>query len=657
MKKVRIILAFAIAFLLAGTANAQQLFTYNLNMQNPYLYNPAYTLDHSCYSAFANSHIQWMGFDGAPQVNTFGLHGPVAKNMGLGISVATLKHGLMNNFIGNLSYSYRGTIAENHYFALGFTAGALNDKMDYGSIENADVTDPQLVSEFYNTTSFNAGFGLAYHVKGFEAQIAIPQLLERKATNMYTIGILSYDYQVTDMIKLKPAVMMRGVKISPYQYEGNISAEYNKMVWIQGGYRSDKSIIMGAGVNFSGIKLGYAYQMDNGIMGTVANGTHEIQLIYDFADQICNRQPKTAMVSGTIKNSVTGKPIEDAEVIITDAAGVEVERKKTDENGRYKANLKLGESFTVAASATDYAPKSEMLTMPTEPTDTALDISLKPTVVTLKGTVSPTVSKIKVYDSTGKLIFDGAPDASGNYSVKVEPGKQYRVEASADSYESANVNVTIGDNIVEQVQDIALVPIKELAATIKNRDTDELLTATVVLKDASGKVLDNKTVTGLYKYSLKPGSYTIEVTGESIISVKETIVITNDTKKEYLIDIKAKVMNKNKTFALGSVNFETGKSIIKPESYPVLDELVKIMKENPEFIIEIQGHTDNVGAASSNTKLSQARAEACVKYATERGIAADKLTAKGFGPSQPLVPNTSAENKAKNRRVEFKVVN
>ena len=108
--------------------------------------------------------------------------------------------------------------------------------------------------------------------------------------------------------------------------------------------------------------------------------------------------------------------------------------------------------------------------------------------------------------------------------------------------------------------------------------------------------------------------------------------------------------------ALRGINFETGKAVIKGTSFQILNDIVLIMKENPEYNLEINGHTDAVGGAEMNQDLSQRRAYAVVKYLTDKGIDPARMTATGFGEAVPVADNETAEGRALNRRVEFKVV-
>lgn len=102
------------------------------------------------------------------------------------------------------------------------------------------------------------------------------------------------------------------------------------------------------------------------------------------------------------------------------------------------------------------------------------------------------------------------------------------------------------------------------------------------------------------------------------------------------------------------VFFDTGKTTIKPESYSLLDEVAQTMNEHPEVKrVRVEGHTDNVGSAKTNTRLSKGRAEAVRAYLEQKGVAKARLDAKGYGPSRPIAGNETAEGREKNRRVDF----
>ena len=108
---------------------------------------------------------------------------------------------------------------------------------------------------------------------------------------------------------------------------------------------------------------------------------------------------------------------------------------------------------------------------------------------------------------------------------------------------------------------------------------------------------------------------------------------------------------------LQQVQFDTGKATIRAVSNPLLEEVAGVLLDHPEILkIEVQGHTDNRGSRAFNVKLSQARAESVMKALTQRSIAPERLTAKGFGPDAPIGDNKTDEGRQKNRRVQFNIV-
>jgi outer membrane protein OmpA-like peptidoglycan-associated protein len=108
---------------------------------------------------------------------------------------------------------------------------------------------------------------------------------------------------------------------------------------------------------------------------------------------------------------------------------------------------------------------------------------------------------------------------------------------------------------------------------------------------------------------------------------------------------------------LRGVTFETGRSALKPDSYTILDIVAASLVANPGIKIEIAGHTDMTGSSATNLRLSQARAQAVLTYLATKGVALDRMVAQGYGPTQPVAPNTTPAGRALNRRVELRQTN
>jgi len=111
-----------------------------------------------------------------------------------------------------------------------------------------------------------------------------------------------------------------------------------------------------------------------------------------------------------------------------------------------------------------------------------------------------------------------------------------------------------------------------------------------------------------------------------------------------------------KKIVLRGVNFDFNKADIRPDARPVLDEAIRILKEEGDISIVCAGYTDSIGSDAYNLKLSQRRAEAVRDYLVKGGIAPDRIKVEGFGKADPVASNATADGRAQNRRVELRVV-
>ena len=111
-----------------------------------------------------------------------------------------------------------------------------------------------------------------------------------------------------------------------------------------------------------------------------------------------------------------------------------------------------------------------------------------------------------------------------------------------------------------------------------------------------------------------------------------------------------------KVYTLKNVFFETGLSSLRKESFTALNELVAALKAKTNLVIEIAGHTDNVGTSESNQKLSTDRANAVRDYLIKHGIESKRVIAKGYGETQPVASNETPDGRQQNRRTEVRII-
>jgi outer membrane protein OmpA-like peptidoglycan-associated protein len=122
--------------------------------------------------------------------------------------------------------------------------------------------------------------------------------------------------------------------------------------------------------------------------------------------------------------------------------------------------------------------------------------------------------------------------------------------------------------------------------------------------------------------------------------------------QEVTADAMYSALNKDGFMAL-YINFDTGKSDIKPESIAIIEQIAALLRTHPELKVSIEGHTDNVGTPQNNKALSLQRAKSVMNAVVQKGIAAARLTAVGWGQEKPIADNRSEDGRAKNRRVEI----
>jgi outer membrane protein OmpA-like peptidoglycan-associated protein len=116
----------------------------------------------------------------------------------------------------------------------------------------------------------------------------------------------------------------------------------------------------------------------------------------------------------------------------------------------------------------------------------------------------------------------------------------------------------------------------------------------------------------------------------------------------------AAALDKSCRLPLYGIHFDFNRATLRPDSEPVLQQVLALLKSKTALAVEIQGHTDNVGGDDANLKLSEARAQAVTQWLVSHGIAAGRLTAKGYGKKVPVAPNDSDKSRALNRRVELR---
>lgn len=187
----------------------------------------------------------------------------------------------------------------------------------------------------------------------------------------------------------------------------------------------------------------------------------------------------------------------------------------------------------------------------------------------------------------------------------------------------------------------------EAVITITNNQTGEVIS-----------ILKSNSATGKYLVSLPAGiNYGISANSSGYLFHSENVNIPDSASyQEIEKNIKLKKIEVGNKIVLNNIFYDFDKSTLRAESTSELDKLLKLLSENPNIKIEILSHTDDKGTDIYNQNLSQARAQSVVDYLISKGINKERLIAKGYGETNPIISNDTEEGRQLNRRTEFKIL-
>ncbi len=194
-----------------------------------------------------------------------------------------------------------------------------------------------------------------------------------------------------------------------------------------------------------------------------------------------------------------------------------------------------------------------------------------------------------------------------------------------------------------------------------DKKTSAALPSTIELIDLATKQTLSRVqtdATGNYLVTLPVGKdYAFNVNRRGYLFFSDNYSLKDKSPDStYENNIALQPIEVNAAVVLKNIFFDYNKFDLKPESQIELDKLVQLMQDNPTVKIQIEGHTDNIGNAADNLKLSENRAKAVVNYLVSRNISITRLTAKGFGATKPIAGNSTEEGRVQNRRTELKVL-
>ncbi|MCR4424331.1 MAG: OmpA family protein [candidate division WOR-3 bacterium] len=331
---------------------------------------------------------------------------------------------------------------------------------------------------------------------------------------------------------------------------------------------------------------------------------------------------------------------------------------KTDpENGTFFLEKLPAGVVVVEASREGYIPEAVPLVIPDKGYAT-YTFKLKPLVP--YGTVAGRVSDAyngKPLEATISFIATNIPPVTSNpttgfFRSDNVPAGLVVVRVEKEGYFPEERAVEVEDGGVTKLN-FALSSL-EMKGVFKGKVVDKQsgapLAATISFLQGERPSLSTDATTGEFEMELPVGSYEVKVEVPGYLPQTSSFAITKGETTTRTFELVAKGM----VLTLKGVYFEFGKATLRTESYPALMEAAQIMKDNPDIIVEIQGHTDNIGSEKANQILSEKRAYSVMNFLVQYGgIDPKRLSAKGYGESRPIASNDTEEGRQLNRRVEF----
>ncbi|MDR1406196.1 MAG: OmpA family protein [Prevotellaceae bacterium] len=384
------------------------------------------------------------------------------------------------------------------------------------------------------------------------------------------------------------------------------------------------------------------------------------------------RPAKTFVLSGAVTDLYSGQPVA-AQITVQDAVTSVTKGvfQATDE-GRYSIILTKGAFYKIDFSKDRYSHAFHHIDLAgnsgewQETFDVALfdHVNLELNVYDneLFYPVSPTVL---VSDSLTRQPLDPqriARLSTGKYHCRLDIGRIYKIRLESENFKPSETSFDLRTDVVYNNFEKSLelqAARKPLTLRVTDSEGRSILPVTVEItnlnRDESNATLAGHGQDGAPVLSLRTNdAYELNVTKKGFTYFNAPLRF--ETARPETLDIIMDSLTVQAKMIFNNITFETNSAELNAASFAELSRILKFMNENPGIRIEIAAHTDDVGTSEHNVRLSNKRAASVVTFLTENNAAKERLQAKGYGKLQPLVPNDSAENRAKNRRVEIRII-
>ena len=385
-------------------------------------------------------------------------------------------------------------------------------------------------------------------------------------------------------------------------------------------------------------------------------------------------------------NIETGNVIPNATFQVFDVKGDKILTLKSNNEGKAKAELPNVGDYTVKCIADDFKESEQQVTDIKHNTKVLFkSVSNKKKIHELKVFVFDELTKEEINPTAS---VNGENVGKAPFFIKGEENAIFDIKLNGEGVKDAKSKMAFNDSLIRRVS--ANIYVKRNAYTFyfkaSNRKTKDLVKRATfkIIENTSRQEVQKMGDDGLFQASLDVDkAYLMQIKSDGFkdftAKINQNLWIKEaEFERNFYLDaeeiIKPALENKDitpqtiiktvtfgniekgKSITLKNVYFDQSSPVLKKESFPELDQLIKILMDNPTLKIEIRGHTDNVGDFNLNVKLSKDRCDAVIEYLVKNKVEKSRLQAMGRGSLDPISPNNTEENRQKNRRVEFVVL-
>ena len=341
-------------------------------------------------------------------------------------------------------------------------------------------------------------------------------------------------------------------------------------------------------------------------------------------------------IEGRAVDSESQVPIAGAAVRY---AGTEFTAQMTDDLGQFISYPLPAGDVEVQFTHPDYEPGSCTVTMPSQGKTARFAEANSAEPATAESASPEAAAGEQAQASADAEVHAAAPDATSS------------PDASADHE---------GPLVPLRCALVAKPRFGEISGTVVDTQGAAVAGASVQLSGPAEQTATTDAAGAFAATNLPAGEYTVrvEAAGFMIRLATVTVAASGTATMQLQLSPQPKTsqveMSASEVKIRRQIMFNKNSSVISERSHELLREIADVLLRNPQVeLVEIQGHTDNQGEPELNRQLSQLRAESVKKFLTEAGVAADRLDARGYGDTRPLVPNLTEANRARNRRVQF----